>query len=112
MLTLGISRRDYERLPTDTKLKAISMLEGIKTELRRRGFSLRFLGHNGRWENLTPPVFVAFPEVYYERLIEGSRLVRLRPREEMLEQISELYRLVKQTTQLEDRDLEYWFKKI
>jgi hypothetical protein len=24
---------------------------------------------------------------------------------------SELYRLVKQTPQLEDRDLEYWFKK-
>ena len=78
MQTRGISRRDYERLPADTKLKAIGVFEAIKSELRHRGFSLNFLGFDGRWKDLTPWKFLEFSEDNYRRLIAGANMCRLR----------------------------------
>jgi len=55
--------------------------------------------------------FLALPEDHYQRLIRGSKLVRPRPREDLLEQISKLYDLVKQSPKLEDSGLEFWSKE-
>jgi hypothetical protein len=30
---MGVSRRDYERLPSDVKVKAVALFEGLKAEL-------------------------------------------------------------------------------
>jgi hypothetical protein len=105
---MGVSRRDYERLPPNIKIEAATLFEVVKVQLRHRGFSLIFLGHDGRWKDLTAWRFLALPEDHYHRLVRGSKLVRPRPREDLLEQISELYRLVKQSPRLEDRSLEFW----
>jgi hypothetical protein len=87
------------------------MLEAIKTELRYRGFSLRYLGHDGRWKDLTPWKFHALREEDYRRLITGAKWLRPRSREELVEQLSELYNIVKQTPKVEERSLEFWSKK-
>jgi hypothetical protein len=104
----GISRRDYERLPEDIKIKVVDLFESLKVELQHHGFSLNFLGHDGRWKNLTAWRFVSLPEDHYLRLVKGSKLVRPRPKEDLLEHISELYDLFKQSPKLEDRSLEFW----
>jgi hypothetical protein len=87
------------------------MLEALKVNLRHHGFALKFLGHDGRWKDLVPWKFIALSEDHYVRLIGGAKWVRPRSREELLEQISELYRLVNQTPKLEDRSLEFWSKE-
>lgn len=110
--SIGITRHDYEHLPADVKIKAVTLLERLKAELQHHGFSLNFLGHDCRWKDLTPWKFLAFPEDHYQRLIRGSKRVRPRPREDLLEQISELYDLVKQSPKLEDRSLEFWSKEL
>lgn len=107
---MGISRRDYEHLPADVKIKAAALFETLKEEIQHRGFSLNFLGHKGRWKDLTPWKFLALPEEHYRRLITGSKLVRPRPREDLLEQITELYDLVRQSPKLEDGSIDSWFK--
>ena len=109
--SMGITRCDYERLPTDVKIKAVTLFADLKTELQNRGFSLSFLGHDCRWKELAPWKFLALPEDHYHRLVRGSKLVRPRPREDLLEQISELYSLVRQAPRLEDRSLEFWSKE-
>ncbi|MGA3296775.1 MAG: hypothetical protein ABSD41_04920 [Candidatus Bathyarchaeia archaeon] len=111
MQSSGIGLRDYERLPADVKTKAVTLFEGLKAELLHRGFSLSFLGHDGRWKDLTAWKFLAFPEDHYQKLIRGAKLVRPRQREDLLEQISELYDLAKQSPRLEDRSLEFWSKE-
>jgi hypothetical protein len=108
--SMGITRRDYERLPSDVKSKAATLFANLKAGLQRHGFSLNFLGHDGLWKNLTPWKFLALPEDHYQRLVKGSKLVRPRPREDLLEQISELYNLVKQSPKLDDRGLDFWSK--
>jgi hypothetical protein len=93
-------------------LRVITTLEEIKTELRHRGFSLKFLGFDGRWKDLTPWKFLAFSEDNYRRLISGAKWMRPRSREELLEQLSELYKIVNQAPELEERSLEFWSKEI
>jgi hypothetical protein len=44
--------------------------------------------------------FLAYSKDDYRRLISAAKWVRPRPRQELLEQISELYRLVEQTQKL------------
>jgi hypothetical protein len=90
----------------------MTLLEALKVELRQHGSTRKFLGHDGRWKDLVPWKFLAFPEDHYQRLIRGSKLVRPRPRDDLLEQIRELYGLVKQSPKLEDRTLEFWSKEI
>lgn len=106
MQTRGISRRDYERLPVNTKLKANTTFEAIKTELRYRGFSLKFLGHDGRWKDLTPWKFLALSEDHYARLVAGAKWVRPLPREDLLNQLNRLYELVRRAPKVEDRSLD------
>jgi hypothetical protein len=86
------------------------MLEAIKTELRYRGFSLRFLGHDGRWKDLTAWKFLGLSEDYYRKQIAGAKWVRPQPREDLLEQVNQLYNLVKQAPKIEHRTLEFWAK--
>ncbi|HKM50398.1 MAG TPA: hypothetical protein VJZ75_04385 [Candidatus Bathyarchaeia archaeon] len=109
-ISQGINRREYERLPSEVKAKTTIMLERLKPELQHLGFSLIFLGHNCRWKDLTTWKFLAFPENHYQVLIKGSKRVRPRKREDLLEEIRELYDLVRQTPKLEERSLEYWSK--
>jgi len=97
MKSLGISRRDYERLPSETKVRVIALLEDIKKELRPR-FSLRFLQLDGRWKDLNPPRFLALPEDHYHRLIKGSKGVTSRYKQELLDKIAELYELSSKPT--------------
>jgi hypothetical protein len=52
MQAQGISRRNYERLPAQIKLKITELFDEIKNDLHRYGVSLRFLGLNGRWKEL------------------------------------------------------------
>ena len=108
--SIGISRREYEQLPAEVKIRAVELFEVLKADLRHRGFSLNFLGHDGRWKDLTTWKFLALPEDHYQRLVRGSKLVRPRPREDLLEQISELYDLVKQSPKLEEGSIDSWFK--
>jgi hypothetical protein len=107
----GISRREFEQLPSDVKAKSTIMLEQLKPELQRLGFSLSFLGHDCRWKDLTAWKFLTFPENHYQVLIKGSKRVRPRKREDLLEEISELYDLVRQAPKLEERGLEFWSKE-
>jgi hypothetical protein len=109
MQTQGISRRDYERLATETKLRIAESFDEIKGQLRRCGFSLRFLGMNGRWEDLTAPRFLALPEDHYRRLIMGSKWVTSAKRRDLVDKISELYRLTCKI-KLDDTGLESWLK--
>jgi hypothetical protein len=102
-----MSRRDYEMLPAETRVKAVDMLESIKKMLRAR-FSLRFLGHDGKWRDLTPPKFLALSEDHYHRLIKGSRGVTSRYKEELLDKIRELYELVDRSDKAEKQGLEQW----
>ncbi|MGO9646368.1 MAG: hypothetical protein ACLPY5_16670 [Candidatus Bathyarchaeia archaeon] len=111
MQTHGISRRDYERLPLDTKQKSATTLETIKAELRHRGFTLKFLGFDGRWKDLTPWKFLAFSEDNHRRLIAGAKWLRPRAREDILEKLAELYELVRQLPKVEEKSLEYWSKE-
>jgi hypothetical protein len=105
----GISRRDYESLPPDVKFQALTLLEHLKEKLHRRGFTLNFLGHDGRWKDLTPWKFLSKPEDHYQRLIRGSKVARPRPRNKLLEQIAELYALTSpKHAKLQDKELEYW----
>ena len=112
MQSSGIGLRDYERLPSEVKSKATMMLEALKADLRQHGFALNFLGHDGLLKDLVPWKFIALSEDHYVRLIGGAKWVRPRPREDMLEQISKLYDLVKQSPKLEDRSLEFWSKEV
>jgi len=107
----GISYREYESLPAEVKFQLLTLLESIKTELHDHGFTLSFLGHEGRWKDLTPGKFLSKPESHYERLIRGSKLIRPRPRDKLLEQMSELYRLARQAPKLKNLDLEYWTRR-
>lgn len=111
MQTHGVSHRDYERLPNDTKLKVITMLEAMKTDLQHHGFSLKFLGFDGRWKDLTPWKFLGLSEDHYRRQIAGAKWVRPQPREDLLEQLDQLYNLVKQVPKIEQRSLEFWAKE-
>ena len=104
----GISYREYEALPPQAKFQILTLLEPIKGELHRHGFTLSFLGHEGRWKDLTPRKFLAKPEEHYERLIRGSKLVRPRTRDKMLDLISELYRLAVQCPKMQDQELNHW----
>ena len=106
MRTSGISRRDYERLSSESKDRAVALLKTIKEQLRRH-FSLRFLSLDGRWEDLNPPRFLALPEDHYYHLIKGSRGVSPRYKMELLEKISEVYKLAKRTDTTESA-LERW----
>lgn len=88
----GLTRRDYERLPSDTKAKAAELFAGIKTDLRRR-FSLRFLSLDARWDDLSAWKFLALPEDHYIRLIKGSKGVTYRYKSDLLRRIAALYKL-------------------
>ena len=107
MQTHGISRRDYERLPHETKLKIEKLFDEIKGELRHRGFSLRFIGVDSHWEELTPPVFFSQSEEHYHHLIMGSKWVTSTKRRDLVDKISELYRFAS-GVRLEDNGLEKW----
>ena len=108
MKSPGISRRNYERLPSETKARLIALLEDIKKELRPR-FSLRFLQLDGRWKDLNPPRFLALPEDHYHRLIKGSRGLTSRHKQELLDKIDELYELSSEPTS-EAPGLERWLE--
>jgi hypothetical protein len=110
-LSKGISPSDYEQLPADTKTKLVASLNAIKEELRHRSFSLKFLGHSGRWDELTPRKFLALSEDHYIRLIGGAKWVRRQPRGDILKQISELYRIARHAPELRDQGLERWSKE-
>jgi hypothetical protein len=69
----GISRRNYERFCSDTEARTTELFEGIKSDLRRHGISLRFLELNGHWKELSAPKFLVLPEEHYHRLISRSR---------------------------------------
>lgn len=107
METHGISRRDYERLPSETKSKIAESFAEIKTDLKRYGFSLRFLGIDGRWNNLNAPQFLALSENHFARLIMGSKWVTSTKRRDLVYKISELYKLASKS-RLEDSGLEPW----
>ena len=104
----ALSRRDYERLPSDTKAKAVGCFESIKEELHDR-FSLRFLSLDGRWDELTVWKFLALPEDHYVRLIKGSRHVTYRYKSDLLRRIATLYKLAT-PKQGELAGLENWIK--
>jgi len=108
MRNTGISLRDYERLPTDIKVKAIALLEELKDELKHLGFSLSFLGFEGWWNDLNPPKFLALGEDHYRRLIRGSRWVRSQRKEDLIEEITQLFALAKQTPKEEQTGLDRW----
>jgi hypothetical protein len=104
----GMTRRDYERLSDEVKRKTALMLQSIKANLRKHTFSLEFLEHSGRWDDLTPWKFLEKPEDHYRRLIAGAKWVRPQPREEMLDQITELYSFVRTSKQGKATGLDYW----
>ena len=107
MQTRGISRRNYERLPQETRSKIEKLLDEIKDELRHRGFSLRFLGVDGLWKDLAAPRFFSQSEEHYHHLIMGSKWVTSTKRRDLVDKISELYGLASMV-RLEDRGLEKW----
>ncbi len=104
----GISRRDYERLPIEVKLRTAEVFEKLKHEFRDLGFSLKFLSLKGRWEDLTSAEFLALPSTHYERLITSSKWVRPRRKQDLIDQISEIYQLVRRAPKLTEIGLEHW----
>ena len=56
---------------------------------------------------MTPWKFLALPEDNYRRLITDARWLRPRSREELLEQLSELYNMMKQAPRIEERSLHF-----
>jgi hypothetical protein len=70
---------------------------------------LRFLGLDGRWKELNPPRFLALPEDHYHRLIKGSRGVSSRYKQELLDKIEGLYRLLERADRTDEPALERWF---
>jgi hypothetical protein len=108
MRNSGISRRDYERLSPETKEKAVMLFESLKTELRAQGFSLRFLDLDGRWKELAAPTFLSKSQDDYSRLIRGSKWVRSRNKQDLLEKIAELYSIVTLTPKEKETHLERW----
>jgi hypothetical protein len=109
MQAQGISRRNYERLPPETKSKITELFDEIRTDLQHYGISLRFLGLGGRWKQLNAPRFLAFPESHYRILISGSKWVTSTKRRDLVDQIAELYNLVRKA-RLNDTGLEEWLK--
>jgi exopolyphosphatase/pppGpp-phosphohydrolase len=107
MRTRGVSRRDYERLSAETKSKLEGGVDEIKLDLRRYGFSLRFLGLSGRWKDITAPVFLAQTEEHYQRQIMGSKWVTATKRRDLVDRISELYGLASKASP-EGKGLENW----
>jgi hypothetical protein len=107
MHTQGISRRDYERLPSVTKSKLADLFNEIKGDLRHCGFSLRFLGLSGRWKDVTTPNFLAQSEEHYHRQIMGSKWVTATKGRDLVDRISELYKLTSKD-RLEEIGLETW----
>jgi hypothetical protein len=107
MQTRGISRGDYERLPQETKSKITESFADIKSQLQHCGFSLRFLGVDGRWKDLAPPRFFSQSEEHYHHLIMGSKWVTTTKRRDLVDKISELYGLASKV-KLEDKGLEKW----
>ena len=111
MHSIELTHRDYERLPPEVKTKATIILEQLKSDLRKHQFSLRFLGHDGQWKDLTPWKFFALSENHYRRQIAGAKWVRPLPREDLLERLSQLYQIVSRAPKVEDRSLEFWSKE-
>jgi hypothetical protein len=111
MHSVGLTRRDYERLPPDIKTKATTILELLKTDLRKHQFSLPFLGHDGLWKDLTPWKFLELSEEHYRTQIAGAKWVRPQPREDLLEQVKELYQLVGQAPKDKDGSLDFWSRQ-
>ena len=63
-------------------------------------------------EGFDPPSkFLVLSEANYIRLITGAKWVRPRPREELLEQLNQLYNLVKPAPRIDQRNLEFWVKE-
>jgi hypothetical protein len=107
MQSQGMSRGDYERLPQQTKSDIAELFAEIKSDLKRYGFSLRFLGVGGHWKDLNAPKVLSLPEDHYRRLIMGSKWVRSTKRRDLVDKISELYKLASKS-RLEDCGLESW----
>ena len=82
-------------------------MEDIKELLRPR-FSLRFLELDGRWKDLNPPRFLTLSEGHYQRLIMGSRGLRSRYKRDLLEKITELYKLSMKPSK--ESGLEKWLE--
>jgi hypothetical protein len=109
MREFGISRRDFERLPPETKTQVERVLAEMRPRLEAH-FSLRFLGLDGRWKDLTAWKFLAQPEEHYERLIRGSKGFRSTTKLELLVTISEMYHLTEGPKKLTNVGLEPWTK--
>jgi hypothetical protein len=112
MHSVELTYRDYDRLPLEVKTKATIILEQLKTDLRKHQFSLRFLGHDGQWKDLTPWKFFALSENHYRRQIAGAKWVRPLPREGLLARLTQLYQIVNRAPKVEDKSLDSWSKEL
>ena len=104
----ALSRRDYERLPSDTKAKAAELFADIRSDLHK-SFTLTFLSLDGQWDKLSVWKFLALPEDHYIRLIKGSRGITYHYKSNLLRRIAGLYKLAA-TKQGELAGLENWIE--
>lgn len=76
-------------------MKANQLLRELKDDLRYAKITLEYLGFDlNRWENLTTPKFLTMSEEHYLRRIRGAKWLRPARREDLSDDISELFKLV------------------